>query len=241
MLATLRLLRLGVIAVLVLLLSLGAFMALKFWPIGADVPLLKTPEWEDKHIGELNSGRLLLRRETEAGGALLLKRVDLETVYRYDTSARTLDGVTDKEWLNARGLITRCSDQHAKPDRVRIRIDRDHHKLLVGEREVPTAGSVPLSSLSSPSGSWLAVLSATGPTVPPFTLLNGERVLGQRYHQVVSLPDAVSTGNATRIPVMNTVTTLELCWSADERFVVYNDGSFASLVIVETNLNPRNQ
>jgi hypothetical protein len=64
-------------------------MAFKLWPFGADLPLLKTPEWEHKHIGELYTGRLQLRRETEAGGPLLLKRVDLEPVYRYDPQTRT--------------------------------------------------------------------------------------------------------------------------------------------------------
>jgi hypothetical protein len=40
---------------------------------------------------------------------------------------------------------------------------------------------------------------------------------------------------------VNTVSTLELCWSADEKFVVYNDVEFSSLVVVATNLNSRDQ
>src|ERR1700752_5230869 len=129
MLATLRLFKPGLVTVSLCLLSFGAFMAFKLWPFGADVPLLKTPEWKDKHIGELISGRLQLRRETEAGGALLLNRVDLETVYRYEPQTRALSAVTDKEWLNAGGPIAKCIEQQAKPDRIRIRIDSWNQKL----------------------------------------------------------------------------------------------------------------
>lgn len=236
-----RFLKPGLTAVLLVLLSYGTFMAFKLWPFGADLPLLKTPEWEHKHIGELYTGRLQLRRETEAGGPLLLKRVDLEPVYRYDPQTRTLSAVTDKEWLNAGGPIARCLDQLAKPGGVRIRVDHGTHKLLVAEREVSTAASIALSSLTSPSGNWVAVLSATGPIIPPITLLNGDRILGRRYHEVKSLPDVVSARSSIQIPVVNTVSTLELCWSADEKFVVYNDVEFSSLVVVATNLNSRDQ
>jgi hypothetical protein len=113
--------------------------------------------------------------------------------------------------------------------------------MLVAEREVSTAASIALSSLTSPSGNWVAVLSATGPIIPPITLLNGDRILGRRYHEVKSLPDAVSAHSSIQIPVVNTVSTLELCWSADEKFVVYNDVEFSSLVVVATNLNSRDQ
>ena len=70
---------------------------------------------------------------------------------------------------------------------------------------------------------------------------DSERILGRRYHEVKSLPDAVSAGASIQIPVVNTITTLELCWSADEKFVVYNDVEFSSLVVVETNLNSPDQ
>ena len=237
----LRFLRLGLVALLVLLLSLGAFMTFKLWSFGADVPLLRTPDWENQHIGELDSGHLELRRETEAGGSLLLKRVDLETVYRYDPNTRSLSAVTEKEWSEARGVIAKCSDQQAAPDRIQIRIERRDRKMFVGQREVSTAASIPLGYLTSPSGKWIAVLSATGPVVPAVMLFSGDRVLGARHHEIRSLPDTVSAGSSIQIPVPNTLTTMQLCWSADEKFVVYNDGSFSSLVVVETALNPPNQ
>lgn len=240
MLPTLRFLRLGLVALLVLLLSLGAFMTFKLWPFGADVPLLQTPDWENKHIGELNSGQLQLRRETEAGGSLLLKRIDLETVYGYDPNTRTLGAVSDKEWSGARGPIATCAEQLATPDPVRVRIVRSERRMFVGQREVSTAASIPLGYLTSPSGKWMAVLSANGPVVPAVMLFSGDRVLGARHHEIMSLPDTVSAGSSIQIPVPNTLTTMQPCWSADEKFVVYNDGSFSSLVVVETTLNPPN-
>lgn len=241
MLATLRFVKFGLVAVVVLLLSLGAIMTFRLWPVGADVPLFKTPDWEGKHIGELNSGHLLVRRETEAGGALLLKRIDLETVYRYDPNTRAFSAVTEHEWLNSRGAIAACVDQRATPERVRIRIDRRNHKMFAGEREVSTAAKIPLSSLTSPTGKWVAVLSATGPVVPALMFFSGDRVLGARHHEIISLSNMVSTGGSTQIPVPNTLTTMQLCWSADEKFVIYHDGNFSSLVVVETPLNPSHQ
>ena len=236
-----RVFKSGLAAILLVLVSLAAFAAYKLWPFGAEVPLLQTPEWKDKRIGELYSGRLQLRRESEGGGALFLKRVDLEPVYRYDPQTRSLSAVTEKEWLNASGPIATCMDQLAKPDPVRIRVDHGAHKLLIAEREVPTAARLAVSSLSSPSGHWLAVLSATGPIIPAFTLLGGERVLGRRYHEIKSLPGGASSNNSIQIPVVNTITTQQLCWSTDEKFVVYADGSFSSLAVVETKLGSRNQ
>src|ERR1051326_1533495 len=86
MFATRRSIVLTVAAVLLIsLLSAGVFVWLKFYPTGADVPLLKTPDWELKDLNEYRD-TFLLRRETADGGALLLKRTDIETVYRYDRS-----------------------------------------------------------------------------------------------------------------------------------------------------------
>ena len=227
-------------AFLLVLLSFVTLVAFKLWSFGADVPLLQTPKWKDKRLGELYSGWLQLRRETKAGGALLLKRVDVDPVYRYDPQTRTLSAVTEKEWLNASGPIAKCMEQLAKPGPVQIRVDYGVHKLLIAEREVPTVASFALGSLSSPSGNWVAVLSATGPIIPSAGLFSGNQVLGHRYHEIKSVPAAMSGGDAIQIPVVDTVTTQQLCWSADEKFVTYNDGSFSSLVVVETNLDSHN-
>ena len=191
--ATLHLFKLGAVAAVVVLLTIGVFMVLKLWPRRGDVPLLSTPDWKGKNIHEPNSGRLLLRRETLAGGALLLKRVDLETVYRYDPQARSLSSVTDKEWLSAGGPIGACSGAGSTPPMAPVRFDGPNYKLLIAGREASTAGKLALDYLISPTGKWVAVLSAPGPVLPQF-FWEGDHVLGQRYHQVLSVPDAVSAG-----------------------------------------------
>lgn len=59
--------------ILVCVIALGLYVFVKLHPMGADVPLLKTPAWEHKELNTYEA-QLLLRRETTAGGALLLKR-----------------------------------------------------------------------------------------------------------------------------------------------------------------------
>ena len=104
--------KIGLAVVLLGPLSFVTFMMFKVWPFGADVPLLRTPEWKDKHIGELYSGRLQLRRETEAGGALLSSELilngSIDTTRRYALSApsRIRNGSTQLDpwptvWTNS--------------------------------------------------------------------------------------------------------------------------------------------
>ncbi len=58
----------ALLVVVVFVLSLGVYLALKVWPIGADVPMLKTPAWGFKGLNEYRK-ELMLRRETkEAAG-----------------------------------------------------------------------------------------------------------------------------------------------------------------------------
>src|SRR6185436_8224078 len=96
-LTPLKLLLAAVSIVVVSLISLGIYLALKVWPIGADVPMLKTPAWGHKELEKYNE-ELMLRRETMEGGSLLIKRSDLGTVYLYDPQKRSLNAVGDAEW-----------------------------------------------------------------------------------------------------------------------------------------------
>lgn len=243
-LATLSLPKAGLVAALLFLLSLGVFVIFKIFPMGADVPLLKTPDWEGKFLNQFSGEQLLLRRESEHSGALLLKRSDIETVYRYDSQKQKVDTVTVAEWERAGGPIAKCGDQRvfwAAPSA--LHLDDQKRRLFVrqGEREVSTAGGVPLNYQTSPSGKWVAVLSASGPKVPSFMPLSGDVVLGPRYHQVMSLPDTVPFGSAVRVPVLSPTQVVDLCWSADEGFVVYTHPNFFSLVVVETGLHSPNK
>lgn len=225
-------------------LSLGIYLVLKIWPIGADVPMLKTPAWEFK---DLNAYReeLMLRRETKEGGALLIKRTDLESVYRFDPQKRSLNSVGDAEWQKAGGPIAKCFDYMTpKPaSDVIVTHNEPKHQLLIGKpgalREVPTAGGYPLQDVISPSGRWVAVLSGTGPAVPSLLPFSGDFIFGQRYHEVMSLPDAHQVGKPIRFPVRDIKDSFHMCWSADEEFVVHTYSSYSYLVVVPTGVSSR--
>lgn len=240
-LTLLKVLLTTVLVVVVSVVSLGVYLALKFWPMGADVPMLKTPAWWLKDINYYDED-LMLRRESKEGGALLIKRTDLETVYRYDPQQRSLSEVGDAEWQKAAGPIAKCFDYGTrKPARdVIVNHDEHKHKLSIGKpgelREVPTAGGYPLKDEVSPSGRWVAVLSATGPAIPPLMPFTGDFILGQRYHEILSLPDAHRISKAIRFPVRDINDSFYRCWSADEEFVVHTQSQFIYLVVVPTSV-----
>lgn len=243
-LTLLKVLLLVVAVVVVCAFSLGIYLSFKVWPIGADVPMLQTPAWERK---DLNTYRdeLMLRRETKDGGALLLKRSDLETVYRYDPQSQSLSTVADAEWQKAGGPIAKCFDyKNIKvPRDVTVTHNETKHQLLIGKpgalREVPTAGGYPLKEEISTSGKWVAVLSAAGPAIPPLAPMSGYITLGQRYHEILSLPDARQVSKPIRFPVNDTKDFFHVCWSADDEFVVHVYWLYSYLVVVPTGVSSR--
>ena len=92
-----------------------------------------------------------------------------------------------------------------------------------------------MDELSAPSGKWVAVHSAAGP-VTQAIVPGGHVIFGQRYHEIMSLPDLARVGKPVRIPSDASRSPLHPCWSADEKFVVYQDDGFWMLAVVETGL-----
>ena len=224
----------GAAVVVVFLLTIGVLFGMRLRLNRGDVPLLKTPEWEFQHLDDFE-GQLMLRRESEWGGALLLKRSDLETVYSYNPSTETVKAVPAAQWENARGPIARCRDQHLAGIHSGLRRDDREHKLFAGEREIPTAGGLVLNNRTSPSGRWAVVVSAAGPAVPSFFPF-GDLIYGQRYHEIISLPDGARVDRPIRIPVNDRNDFLEPCWTADEKTVVYTTYFLNLLVVVNTGV-----
>ena len=232
--------------VVVTLFAAGLYLALKLWPLGGDVPQQKTPAWEFKDRNEYKH-ELMLRRETEAGGALLIKRTDLETVYRYDPETRRISAVSDSQWQESTGTITNCFNYFTrKPvsNGPSITVNEPEHKLLIGKpgawRELPTAGGYPLDHKESPSGRWVAVLSATGPAIPsPLPIIGADLILGQRYHEIMLIADGTPVGRAIKFPVNSTKDFFHMCWSADEEFVVHTYEIYTYLVVVPTGVSSR--
>jgi hypothetical protein len=195
---------------------------------GADVPMLDTTAWQGRAP---NGEQLLLRRDGEADRVLLLKPSGHEGVYAYDRATRTLTPLTEVEWRSAGGPTAECGRQ-APPATQVLRIDPQSHRLMAGQREIAAAGSTVLAVTESPSHRFAAVLSQSAqPSLFPF--LGAGSSARPRFHQIVSLPDAVVVGNAIRLTVGREDEVLAACWSADEQAVVYHDLLFAHLSVVE--------
>lgn len=217
-----------------LLLLLAVIIGRRLLDRGADVPLFETPAW--RGLPQRYGEQLLLRREGAGRGALLLKHTQRDVVYRYDPEKRTLSSLGIEDWQRATGPVAECGKQFSTPQDV-PRIDSATQKLRAGVRTVKTAGRTALETTVSPSGRWVAVLSAAGrvqrPTMP-FSGAGGAS--GRHYHEVLSLPDAAPAGHAVRIPTRRDYEIFNSCWSADEEFVVYTDTFFYTLSVVETRL-----
>jgi hypothetical protein len=177
--------------------------------------------------------QLLLRRDAQAARDLLIKHSGHAGGYRYDGSTRTLTPVTDGQWTRAGAAIAECGKQVPPSPQV-LRIDQPSHRLFAGSRELSAAGPVALALIESPSHRLVAVLSASGPaqsSLLPFLGAGG--AAGQRFHQVVSLPDAAVAAGAIRVPVQRNEDVLSGCWAADEKAIVYHHFLFGYLSVVE--------
>jgi hypothetical protein len=197
------------------------------------VPAFETPAWGA-------DGALSMRHESAPGGALLLRHSAAGAVYRYAPAERTLAPASEEEWRRGGPLVS-CEEQLPPRPSV-LRIDPKSDRLLAADgREVRTAGRVVLAMRSSPSGKWVAVLSADGPKrVSAFPSIAGGGASGQHYHQLLSLPDAAPRGEPVRLNIGAADQVLTPCWSPGESFVAYTDLLFFKLSLVETK-TPANQ
>ena len=53
------------------------------------------------------------------------------------------------------------------------------------------------------------------------------------YHQVFSWPEQKPLGPALTLPFEGRTSAVKVCWSADERFVVYTDLVMTSVAVIE--------
>lgn len=206
--------------------------------VETNVPLLETPAWRTEDA--LSLRKLLLRTETKDEETILLKLNNNEAIYRYNPNTQSLSLVPIERWQDATGPIEDCNTQ-IPPSPRELDIDPRSNRLIARrDREVQTAGSTALSLRASPSGTMSAVLSAKGrrrSSILPF--LSGGGVSGQHFHQVFSLPDAVPIGKSVRLPLESKEAGIAICWSPDERYVVYYDIFFFHLSIVPVDITRR--
>ena len=220
------------VASLTALVILGGLLVLaceKKASTAADAPMFELPAWQGLTLEY--GDRLALRRESDGGGALLLRHSRQDVVYKYAPDKQTLTAVAGEEWQRALGAVAQCNEQLPKAD---LLITQEH-KLVSGGKEIPAAGQTVLSIAESPSGRWMAVLSASGKagtSVIPFAAGGGAS--GRYYHQPLSLSDMSWIGKPVDVPTKND--NLIPCWSADEQFVVYHQTNFNYLSVVKTDL-----
>lgn len=222
------------VAAAVALAVLGGFVLAceKKGSSAAFMDLFELPEWRGLKLEY--GDRFELRRESDGAGALLMKHSRREVVYSYDAERNTVTAVTDEEWQRARGTVAQCGRQFLKMEGMLVTHEQ---KLLAGGREIQAAGQTVLNAIESPSGRYVAVLSATGragTSVVPFS--SGGVAAGQHYHQLLSLPDLTWTGKPARVPTRQDFETLLPCWSADEQFVLYRQINFNYLSVIKTDL-----
>ena len=192
----------------------------------ADAQLFQTSAWQ-------TLGKLMLRSDINGTQSLLLKHSEREVIYRYDPGIQSLSQVTEGVWQGATGPITDCQSQFP-PSPLELDIEKSG-QLHVAGRKIATAGSTVLSLLASPTSKKVAVLSAEGPKKEPiFPFLGGGGASGQRYHQIIHLPDATLLGDPVRLPAeFQKDDVINICWSPEEKYVVYTDIFFFHLSIVD--------
>jgi hypothetical protein len=203
--------------------TLAALLALSGGTVAATAR--PTPEWRA-------AGTLLLRSDPQRADGLLLAHSARPVVYRYLPEQRDFTAVDRKEWDAAGAQVADCSAP-ADPDSRRLRIEPRSGQLLAGERPVKLAGAIAVRLARSPSGAWIAALSAKGPRKGAlFPSLAGAGASGSHYHEVLGAPDNVPAGPAVEIPLDSGQTVVLSCWSSDESYLVYHDYLFTQAVVV---------
>lgn len=195
-------------------------------PAGVDVPLYATPAWG-------TPGELALR--PAPGGGLLARRSPEGAVYAWGPEAGAPELADRSRWEAAETAITECRAQRLADPRV-VRIDPRSRKLQAGEREVATAGAQVLVTQLSPSGRWLAVLSADlerRGSLLPFAGQGGGR--GAHYYEVLDAEDFTVAQEPRRLPFDSADKVVSLCWSSDERAIVWSDYFLTEIAILTFN------
>ncbi|HNQ22651.1 MAG TPA: hypothetical protein PKK06_06115 [Phycisphaerae bacterium] len=208
-----------------------------------DLQVYDTPDWEGASRLLLRSSApdstdLLLRTLTEAerrspdaAGSAPTDRV----IYRYEPGADRLEPVGAAAWTAATGAICDSATQGAIDPLV---FDYRTHTLTFQGRALTTGGAKVLTARTSPSGRYVAVLSAkrlrrNGLAPVSFSGV-GDTVGWQYYHELFRRSDGTRVGRVVTLPKAMYMGGAIACWSCDERHVVY--ASDGKLCIVPANV-----
>jgi hypothetical protein len=94
------------------------------------------------------------------------------------------------------------------------------------------AGEVLVRGAKAPGRGQVAVISASsrGSSIMPFI---GQGSRAPYYHRLFALPGNSPRGPALTLPFGSHTSDVSVCWSADERFVVYTDLFMNSVSIID--------
>jgi len=157
----------------------------------------------------------------------------LSRVFRFSITSSDFGTATVMDWQHATGEILDCG----KPEMLwNPAWDLNHRRSLTfNKNRVTTAGRTILRVAFAPSGGRLAVLSAEGEYKDASGLSflgSGPTVSGRRFHELFRSDTAERAGVPIRLAGAGNDIAMESCWSADERVVVYREGDFEKLWVI---------
>lgn len=203
-------------------------------------PIFDTAGWVNTQM----SGRLLIRSGQNGMNILLTMRDEFEkgyrhrVVYEYNPKVKSLQKVSDLDWDGISSPIAECFSQSRQvPEQFKV----TGEKLFFGNREVSIKGTVLISAAFSPSGKYVAILSADGPrkvSLMPF-LGGGQNSKGQHYHQLFSIVKGEPISNVIKLQFTTKKEAYQACWSIDEKYVFYTALLADKLTIVETGFSSK--
>lgn len=171
-------------------------------------------------------GELSLR---SSGAELLLQHSNSKVLYVYDRQAQKLSQAEPSRWAAVGGNTVACASA-GRPDSDAWRID-PQAGLLRGGASQRLSGARPLLVRLSPSGRWLAALSAAGGGDSLLPALGGAPVQGPLLHEVLFAADGKSAAGSSRLPSALERSLVLACWSPDERDIVYHDRLFTRISV----------
>jgi len=205
-----------------------------------------TPMWQD-------SGFIYIRSEREGSGSFLFKHLNsneeraqrygatlpsgqnIQSVgYRYDPVKNSLEPISEKEWDQANSTVADCGYD---PVDEKDTLQRDNDGTLRHRgtlKPIVPIGKTVLQLRYSPNRTIIAILSSTGSRpegVGWFGAPSG--ATGTHFVELFSLINGERIQKPFRLPIGGTSgSTLSICWSNDNRYLVCHDMYYFKLCIL---------
>jgi hypothetical protein len=178
-----------------------------------------TPAWSG--VAETYPGGLHTRDD---GQALLIRRPGA-AIYRFDPRRASLAPASESDWAAA-GTVSDCEAQRQMAG---YRLD-SRDGILRGKAGALAIPGFVVQTLQSPGARYGAVLAAAGRGRSLLPFFGGGGGRGPYRHYLVSMADGAVLGGGIALQLAGPA--VRMCWSADERFVLYTDLDFGNMTVV---------